>query len=871
MKNKFKNLFIFLVVNLMLTVNVNSNEIFNFDITTIEILDNGNKFKGYDRGTISTNDGIKIDADTFTYEKAKNYLNAKGNVIIKDNIKNYIIYADEISYFKDNEIITTNGNSKIINKNNNQEIIANKIKYNKLLNTINAKGKVKIKDTQKNYNIFGEDISYFKNEGKIFTKGKASAKIQSEYEIFSENLIFLVDEKILSSSNKTKIIKQKTKIIHLDKFELYLKDEQLKGKNILVINNFGLPKSDKLYFSSAIINLKNESFIAKDTEIKIHKEVFNNSNNDPRIKGVSAYGNSDVTTLNKAIFTSCKINDDCPPWSISAKTIKHEKKKKQITYDSAILRIYDFPVLYFPKFFHPDPSVKRQSGILQPHLNNSNTLGNSLQIPYYKVISDNKDTTTYLTLFDKNTKMIQNEYRQVNEKSSLIADLGFVKNYKPANSNKKNILHFFSKFNLDLDMNNYISSNLDISLERINNDTYLKVFDTVIPGNDVKPKDLDLLTNQITLNLDHEKFKFIGGVKAFEDLHKQNSDRYQFVLPYYNFSTILSDNYLSGETNFLSSGSNELIDTNNLKSKIINDLNFRSKNFISDFGAQNNFSIFFKNLNSVGKNDSEYKSSPQIELMGNVDFDSTLPLIKEEQNNIKFFTPKLKLKINPSDMKNYSDTDRKINVSNIFNANRLGLSDSIETGKSLTVGFDFKNQSKNEFEKYFEMKLATVFRDEEESFIPKNSTIGKKNSNLFGSISNSFNEYVNLNYVFAVDNNYEKFEYNDVNATISVNNFVTEFNFIEETGEMGNDNIFENKTSLNFDKQNSLSFKTRRNRKLNLTEYYDLVYQYKNDCLTASVKYKKSYYEDRALKPSEDLMFAITLFPLTSYEQKLDN
>ena len=181
-----------------------------------------------------------------------------------------------------------------------------------------------------------------------------------------------------------------------------------------------------------------------------------------------------------------------------SKKYKAWKKRKQITYDGAILRIYDFPVLYFPKFFHPDPTVKRQSGLLQPHLNNSNILGNSLQIPYYKVISDNKDNTMYFTFFDKDAKMLQNEYRQVNEKSSFIADLGFVKDYKPTNSNKKNILHFFSKFNLDLDLSNYISSNLDIALERINNDTYLKVFDTVIPGNEVKPKDLDLLTNQIT-------------------------------------------------------------------------------------------------------------------------------------------------------------------------------------------------------------------------------------------------------------------------------------------------------------------------------------------------------------------------------------
>ena len=51
-----------------------------------------------------------------------------------------------------------------------------------------------------------------------------------------------------------------------------------------MITNFGLPKSDKLYFSSAIIDLNNNSFLGKDAEIKIHK-IFDNSENDPRIKG----------------------------------------------------------------------------------------------------------------------------------------------------------------------------------------------------------------------------------------------------------------------------------------------------------------------------------------------------------------------------------------------------------------------------------------------------------------------------------------------------------------------------------------------------------------------------------------------------------
>ena len=208
--------------------------------------------------------------------------------------------------------------------------------------------------------------------------------------------------------------------------------------------------------------------------------------------------------------------------------------------------------------------------------------------------------------------------------------------------------------------------------------------------------------------------------------------------------------------------------------------------------VKNNLSISIKNLNSVGKN-SEYKSSPQIELMSVLDNNTSLSFVNDEKDYIKFLTPKLKFKLNPNDMKNYFNTDRKMNAATLFNSNRLGLSDTLETGKSLTLGLDYKKQDKNDLNKSFEVKLATMFRDKEEKFIPTNSTLGKKNSNLFGTLSNNFNEFINLKYDFAIDNNYKEFEYNNLNTTISVNNFITKFDFIEESGLMGASNIFQMK------------------------------------------------------------------------------
>ena len=66
-----------------------AQEQFNFDVTQIEISNNGNLYKGSKRGTITTNKGIIINANTFTYNKNTNILDAEGQVKIEDLVNNY--------------------------------------------------------------------------------------------------------------------------------------------------------------------------------------------------------------------------------------------------------------------------------------------------------------------------------------------------------------------------------------------------------------------------------------------------------------------------------------------------------------------------------------------------------------------------------------------------------------------------------------------------------------------------------------------------------------------------------------------------------------------------------------------------------------
>ena len=868
MKNKiFK--FAFIIFFLVVPVSSNSQEQFNFDITQIDILQNGNKFVGTKRGTITSNNGIEINADEFEYDKKLNVLKARGNVQIVDEINNYEIFSQNIIYEKNNDFIYTNKKSKALDTKRGIEMNAEIFEYNILKNIITGKNNATLENKLDDYKVSSNFISYLKNQNKIFTKGKTFASIYSKYKFSSENVVLLTDLMKLISENKTTVT-DNSNLYKVGKFSYLINEELLKGTDMLINTNYNLPTSDKFYFKTAVVDFKDQSFYGTDPTIKVKKDIFDDIDNDPRIIGISATSDKDRSKISKGVFTSCKQNDNCTPWSIKAREIIHDKNKREIFYNNAVLKIYDFPVLYFPKFFHPDPTVDRRSGFLKPQLNNSNVLGNSFSIPYYSVLAQNKDLTTIPFIFENNLQMVQNEYREINKNSNLYANFGFVNNYKSTLNNKKNsIFNLFANYDLNLDLENYSYSNLFLSIEKVTNDTFLKVFDTHIQDNILKPKDYDNLKNEIKISLTNENYSLKSGLITYENLQKINSDRYEYIFPYYDYNTKINYSFFGGEINFSSSGSNIINNTNQLKSNINNNINYNSREFTSSDGVQSFFSINTKNLNTVGKNNSEYKSSPQIEILNELNYNLSYPLLKQNEYNINYLTPKALLKINPSDMKNYSTLDRVVNVNNIFNHNRLGL-DSFESGRSLTLGLDFKKENSENLNKFFEIKLASVFRDKEENFMPKKSTLNKKNSNLFGSINNNFSDFFNINYNFAINNNYNSIEYSNLSTRFNMNNFTTKFDFLKENGEMGNSNFIENNTSYRFDDQNFITFKTRRNRKLNLTEYYDLVYEYRNDCLSAGIKYNKTYYEDRDLKPSENLFFTISLIPLTSYEQKID-
>ena len=98
----------------------------------------------------------------------------------------------------------------------------------------------------------------------------------------------------------------------------------------------------------------------------------------------------------------------------------HDKKKKTIYYDNAVIKVYDFPILYLPKLSHPDPTVDRRSGFLVPSFSDSRNLGEGIEVPYYWALNKDRDFTLRNKLFVSENPLFLGEYRRAYEKSNLI-------------------------------------------------------------------------------------------------------------------------------------------------------------------------------------------------------------------------------------------------------------------------------------------------------------------------------------------------------------------------------------------------------------------------------------------------------------------
>ena len=696
---------------------------------------------------------IEFDASNIEISDSQNLTIANNGVAkIKDD--KILVEGIKIKYFKDQSLIIVE-QGKISKIDLNLKITSGIIEYNLKDAKINFTNNVNINDKKNNLVIYSDKIVYDLDNQKIFGDGN------------------------------TKIIDEFENTYEVSEFEYSTKDRIIKLANSIVSDR----NENTFDLEIAYLDLNKKEIVAKD--VGLNFKISENSQNEPRLKGRSLVSDERNTTVKKGTFTFCKKREKCPPWEMSANEIRHDKLKKIIYYKGASLKLYDKKVFYFPKFFHPDPSVKRQTGFLTPRLQDNSTTGLSLKLPYFIAVAENKDITLSPRFFNDDKFLLQSELRQKNRKSDHIIDLSqFISKDKSSKG------HLFYNLNKNYKSKNFNDIELNFKLEQVSSDTYLKAYKIESPIINNSSN----LINSINLNLYKENQTINTNLDIYEDLSKIKSDRYEFV-PNFSFSNIINENY-----SFRSNGYYKNYNTNITEKVLINDLEFKSNFKYFNNGLMNNNKFLIKNVNSDAKNSEKFKNKNTSSLVPTFQSNYTYPLQKQTDEFNYTLTPKFSLKVSIPHTKDVHEDNAKINYDNIYDINRLGINEINEGGISATYGYEYIKSDRANFNQKIKFGFANNIRFEENKDLPNNTNLGDKTSDFVGLIELNPFENIKIDYDFSLKNNLVDQNYELFGFQYFLKNLTTKFEYLNENNSNSKTSYLQNETRYAFNDKNSLIF-----------------------------------------------------------------
>jgi LPS-assembly protein len=140
----------------------------------------------------------------------------------------------------------------------------------------------------------------------------------------------------------------------------------------------------------------------------------------------------EINEMSRVVYSVCNLckkDPTRPPlWQITAASATQDLEHKRIEFTDGTLEMFGIPVAWFPYMSQPDPSVKRQSGLLIPWFGNSSNLGTFFAQPYYWVIDKQSDATIAPMMTTRDGPEMDIEYRRRFNSGTLLVNtaMGYV-------------------------------------------------------------------------------------------------------------------------------------------------------------------------------------------------------------------------------------------------------------------------------------------------------------------------------------------------------------------------------------------------------------------------------------------------------------
>ena len=179
------------------------------------------------------------------------------------------------------------------------------------------------------------------------------------------------------------------------------------------------PSGDTVYAQQAVLSKGMKNAVMQGVSARLAQNARMIANGGRRYDGK-------IDELAKGVYSACdlcKTNPAAPPlWQIRALNVTRDLEHKMIEYHDAEMEFDGFPIFYLPYLTQPDPSVKRQTGLLIPAAGVSSRLGFFVAAPYYIVLGKSSDVTLTPIIATKQGPALRGNYRQAFNDGELNID-----------------------------------------------------------------------------------------------------------------------------------------------------------------------------------------------------------------------------------------------------------------------------------------------------------------------------------------------------------------------------------------------------------------------------------------------------------------
>jgi LPS-assembly protein len=302
--------------------------------------------------------------------------------------------------------------------------------------------------------------------------------------------------------------------------------------NVVLIDKGG----NMLFASSAVLTDRLRNGVAEKIGI-----LLSDSSRLAAAAGTRRDGRE--TTLTKAVYSPCELcqknPERAPLWQIKARRIIQDEEKKEIIYNHARFELFGVPVAYTPYLEHPDPSVKRKTGLLVPSIGTSSDLGTVATVPVYWAIADSYDATFTPIYTTKEGLVLRGEFRQILRRGSYIIDGSITRVDERDDQNQKTGKkdwrgHLFGQGSFRITD----TWQWGFNLQRVSDDTYLRRYDI---------SEIDRLENRLYVEGIRGRNFLAANAYTFQDLRAEDDPgRSPLVAPEIEAQYVFTPPYIGG-------------------------------------------------------------------------------------------------------------------------------------------------------------------------------------------------------------------------------------------------------------------------------------------------------------------------------------